>query len=531
VLEPAFASLPTREMPVQATPAGAAGPEAPRRRGRLTRRVLAGAGIVAVVGGCAVAITHRHAFIPVDESQFTRDTAAVRPVVSERRARGSTIVPNPDGTVRYLYEDFDEYGDVNSRLIDGMEQPANRRLIGGGGTLSRNSDAIQGQRSLAVRLETGGTPVVLHTDLPAPVDLSRWTAGYLTAWLRVTGRKGIGEISIVLGDDAGRTRQIAPLPNLQSDYPNHPRDNDPFPDLTYPETTHAAEWTDFQVVPGWNYLPWRLDTGSTASPDFAASRVSWYEITIATTGALKSQTVLLDNLRIQDGLQKAANPLAGNWHAPLGMPQYGVLDIDRTGSGLTGSGQTGAGQTGDWVLNLRNVRQRQYPSNGDHGRILSKWGTPVNFAFRTRLTLNRLGSDTNNTWLRVFYDFEPDYDPGHDWFGGYCSLDYDIAGVLTVIPLERFSSQGQEPEQTKDYSQYRKPFEAQEHAVYEYDLTVRGQRIDVTIYEVRKDKLYQRIHLEHTFDRQRRTDRRYPFGLEITGNVTATVSSMELVQL
>jgi hypothetical protein len=495
-----------------------------RLRRRLPWRAVAVVAAVALVAAGAAAIRERRSLLPVGRSQFAADTAAVSGSAAAYRARGTTVVANADGTAHYLNETFDGYGGVNSLLVDGMETAKRLRQTGGSGQPVPNPDAMEGRRSAAVRLAEGGTPVTVRGELPHPVDLSRWTDGYATMWMRVADRAGISGVTVTLGDTAGATRRLALLPNLQTDYPNFPTINDPFPDLRYPEPTYAAEWTDYQLVRGWNLLLWRMGQGTTQSgPEFNLGAVAWYEISIATTGALSDQRLLLDDLRVADGLQSAANPVGGAWHPPLGMPQYGVFDVSPVGSATSG----------DYALHLLNVRQSQYPSNGDHGRMLSAYGTPMNFAFRTRFSLDRLGKggSLDNTWLRVLYDFDPDYDPGHDWYGGYLSLDYQRAGLLTVIPLERFSTQAQEPKQTGRITSYRKAFEPEAGAVYEYDMTVRGQRTTVTIYQVRGGRLYRMVDVAYTFDRPRRTDKRFPFGLEITGNVNATIYSVELVEL
>ena len=310
--------------------------------------------------------------------------------------------------------------------------------------------------------------------------------------------------------------RTAVLPNLQTQFPNLPNSNDPFVDLAYPEPTHAAEWTDFRITPGWNLLPWRMDQ-VTDEPTVDLGRITWYDITLQTTAALRRQSISLDDLRISDGLQQAHNSVGGAWTPPLGMPQFGVFDVDRTASGSS-------------ALRLLNVRHTQYPTNGDHGRLLSRQGAPMSFAMRTRFSLNQRGS-TDNTWLRLLYDFDPDYDPGHDWFGSYWSFDYHKFGLQTVIPVERFAVQAQEPAETTSKGGYRTDLSPSNGVVYEYQVTVRGQRATATVYEVHEGRLFQRASVHYTFTRARYTDKRYPIGIEITGNVQATIYAVELMEL
>jgi hypothetical protein len=453
--------------------------------------------------------THRYWF-PAGQSQFDRDTVNQRPYLAAHPAKGSAVELNSAGALHYLYDDFASYAGVNSKLIDSMDVPPPG--------LGTDEDAIEGKRATAGTLSNhDGQPIILHTTLPRPVDLARWAHdGYLTLWLKIADGAGISGVSITLGDAKGATRRTAVLPNLQTSYPNFPNANDPFVDLAYPEPTHAAEWTDFRLTPGWNLLPWRMDQATDeATVDLA--RITWYDITLATTPALNRQPMSVDDLRVSDGLQLARNAVGGAWAPPLGMPQYGVFDVDRISP--TSS-----------ALRLLNVRQTQYPSNGDHGRLLSRQGAPLNFAMRARFSLNQRGS-TNNTWLRLLYDFDPDYDPGHDWFGSYLSFDYHKFGLQTVIPVERFAVQAQEPADTTGKGSYRTDLSTSNGVVYEYQVTVRGQRATATVYEVHGGRLYQRASVSYTFTRARYADKRYPIGIEITGNVQATIYAVELMEL
>lgn len=431
--------------------------------------------------------------------------------------------PNKDGTIHYLYDNFDSYGNVNSKLLAGFET-TNDTQVTSATHLGTSTPAYEGTKSLAFTAKSAAnsTMIVTHTFSSAQ-DLSRWkNSGYVSAWLHVPSNKGIASASIQLGNANGSYREYSALPNLQTDYPDIYNKNDLFPDLPYPETTSSSEWTDFSLKPGWNFLPWRMDSGFFADhgqPDLAA--VAWFKIVFHTTSNVDGQQILLDDVRVQDGLQKQSNPTAGNWYPPLGMPQYGVYDINQV------SGN-------NYALKLQNVRQTQYPSNGDHGRMLSKYGSPTNFAMRTRFELNNVGDnggDLTNTWLRIFYDFDPEYDPGHDWFGSYFSLDYKQIGLITVIPVQRFSVQTQEPKESQKETNFRQNFAPKANTQYEYNLTVKGQYAQATIYEVGKNgAMYQRASVQYTFNRPR-NNKHYPIGIEVTGDVKATVYEVEVVQL
>jgi hypothetical protein len=224
----------------------------------------------------------------------------------------------------------------------------------------------------------------------------------------------------------------------------------------------------------------------------------------------------LNDLRIQDGLQGADDELAGNWYPPLEAPQYGIYDVNQNKSGAS--------------VKLLNVRQSQYPSNGDHGRLLSKGDTPINFAMKVRFAANNLSSDKNNTYLRFLYDFDPSYDPGHDWFGTYMSLNYKKIGLLTVKPRVRFTVQTQEPLNSKIDTGYRHPFTIRQDQVYEMDVTVRDQHNVTTVYAVHGSRLKKIVTLTYDFKRPRE-QKRNPLGFEVTGNAKATLYNVQVVQL
>lgn len=460
-------------------------------------------------------------FMATEKTQFMIDSSTKQNFVDEQKAKNNKLVTNKDGTLKYLSEDFDGYA-KNSTLIDSFDDITQIQTEGTVGPFELSSDKnYEGRYSLGFNIAPNkNNQVVVSKSFSHPLNIWRWKdSGYVTMWMNIQDRKGISGVTLKLGDAAGAYREFKMLPNLQTDFPNFMNDNDAFVDLPYPEKTSASEWTDFWLNKGWNYLPWRIGAGYTKdheNVDF--TNITWYEILLTTTSKLPKQHIMIDDLRIQDGLQKEKNVVGGNWAPPLGMPQYGVYDINQI-------------KPGDYVLNLLNVRPSQYPSNGDHGRLLSKNGTPDNFTFRTRFAVNDVGPSTNNTWLRIFYDFDPIYDPGHDWFGTYFSFDYKKFGLLTVIPLERFSMQTQEPLESQDEATFRKTFVPKPNTQYEYNLTVHGQHARATVYEVTGDRLIQRATVDNTFTRKRYKDKRYPIGIEITGNIKATVYNMELVEL
>jgi hypothetical protein len=259
---------------------------------------------------------------------------------------------------------------------------------------------------------------------------------------------------------------------------------------------------------------------------FDINRIASYDIIINLTSDFSEQTIKLDNLRVEDGLQGTKNPTNGNWYPPNDAPMYGIFDIDKFG--------------GVSFMRMLNVRQTQYPSNGDHTRVLSNISTPKNFIMQIYFTLRDLpdkyqGSVFNhtanrkNTWFRVEYDFDNVYDPGHDWFGFFMSMETDSIGLVTTYPITRYFKQGQEPV-TFD-SNSRKHFTPETNVTYVLDLQVVGQNEKATIYKLNGEVFEKMVEVEYTFNRQRYDDKRYPISIEATGNVHADIYSVEVVKL
>ena len=255
-------------------------------------------------------------------------------------------------------------------------------------------------------------------------------------------------------------------------------------------------------------------------------QISWFEITIKTNSNFEKQQILLDDLRIQDGLQKEKNATGGYWYPPNNRPQYGLYDIDPLNKFY---------DPDNLVLKLLNVRQSQYTTNGDHGRMIFRYGTPDNFSMRLRFQVTDLPKnkkDLSNTWFRVMYDFDPDYDPGHDWFGTFFSMQWNKFGLLTVIPVERQYLQDQEPANKDIDLLSANKFSLRENVLYELRLVVHGQQADATIYEVKNSGLEKKSTSSYGFKRQRYgIEKRYPIALEVTGNIKAIIHEIEISEL
>lgn len=483
--------------------------------------IIIGGVVAAILVATATVSWINHQFIgyiSADKTQFAKDSAPKATGLAQLASQHKISALNPDGTIQYLRDDFSSYADVTQKVITPFTGTEGVTVTPLSGPLTTSKDAYEGPSSLVVPIVGNkNNQITIMQHLLQPVDLSRWSnTGFATMWLKTADRMGISSTALRLTDNKGNSRTYTALPNLQTNFPNT-LENDPFIDLPLPQAGETPKWTDFWLAKGWNYLFWRADQGNyTNAGAVDLSHIQSASLILTTTSALQKQDISLNDLRMVDGLQKVNNELAGNWYPPLEAPQYGVYDINKTGNQAS--------------LKLLNVRQEQYPSNGDHGRLLSAGGTPLNFASKIRFSANNLTGDTNNSWVRFQYDFDPSYDPGHDWFGSYLSLDYHKFGLLTVIPLQRFTIQTQEPLDGSDNGTYRTPFTAKANQQYELDTTVHGQTNTTTLYLIKGSKLKALATLHYTFKRPREKQRN-PIGIEVTGNVKATINDIEVVQL
>jgi hypothetical protein len=209
--------------------------------------------------------------------------------------------------------------------------------------------------------------------------------------------------------------------------------------------------------------------------------------------------------------------LAGNWYAPNGMPQYGVFDLS---------------EEKDCSLRLISVTREQYPSNGDHARILSNFNAPLNFAFKTRFKIIDPTPgyvNENNSYLRFQYDFDGEYDPGHDWLGAFISFEYKNFGLISVEPVERYVKQKQEPEKF--------PFSARKSVIldkdkeYQIDLVVKSNKACAYLYEVYSETKLRKISsVSYEFERTR-SELGRPFSIETTGSYHMLISQIEILDL
>ncbi|MCK5061424.1 hypothetical protein KAR28_02650 [Candidatus Parcubacteria bacterium] len=459
-------------------------------------------------------------FFCIKGSQFHKDSILKKDIVTKQQ----TII-NPSGTIYYFRDNFSTYVE-NSKSLESFEKLNNIEYADDTDSLALSKNSYNGNYSLLIKVneETSknNKNITIEKNFDQPIDLSRWSDfGFFTAWLDIEDRKGLLGIKLVIGDSNNDHREFKELPNLQLDVPDSFDNDDVFPNIEYPERESPVdEWTDFNLRQGWNFLLWRSEKGYFKDSGILdMSKISWFKIIFRISNEFREQEILIDDFRVQDGLQKQKNALNGVWYPPHGRPQYGIFDVDKY------SGE-------NYKLKLLNVRQTQYPSNGDHGRMILRHKTPLNFTMRTRFMLTNYNKTNNvNTWFRMMYDFDPVWDPGHDWFGVYISFEWKKFGLITVKPIERFFIQEQEPKKENIFESSIN-FNPRENILYELHLTVIGQKAKATIYEVRNDNLIIKGEVEYEFTRLRhKSDKRYPFALEITGDVKTIINEVEIIEL
>ena len=455
-----------------------------------------------------------------DSSQSTGSTLfdSVKNKSSQRLCQAASPVLYTDSSnnIAYFFDNFAAYAG-NQITIDGFEDPSSWSLNGQPNQLQLSDDYYGGSGSLSFDAPAGMGSMELEKDFAEPLSLSRFQkSGYATMWLKIEDPKGIDSATLKLVDSSGNSRTYAPLANVHTDLPNTFDDDPYFPDLIYPkEDRDSFQWTDYVLSQGWNYLPFRMDQFNDSGP-VDLSKAAKVHLTLNLTKG-HAQRILFNDLRAQDGLQRRSNPTAGIWHPPLGRPQYGVYDLDTASNGSS-------------ELRILNIRNTQYPSNGDHARMLTYANMPLDFALRVRFRVLGLGENRNNTYMRVSYDFEPDWDPGHDWFGTYVSLQYNKFGLMSVKPVKRKEQQEQEPLSGSPTAS--DAFTPKENATYQLDLVALGQSAFANIYGVNGSSFTEMASVKYTFNRERYGwDRRYPLSIESTGNMRLAVQQVEVVSL
>lgn len=462
--------------------------------------------------------------------------------VSSRKTPG--IYLDNQGSIQYLYDNFDTYSE-NQLVLDHFEN-VDSWIVNDQENQLSPSDEYYGGYGAAYLAVFQAQDLMLSKKFDQIQNLKKFeNSGFITMWMKLEDAHSIDSVNVLLEDKFGNIREYSALVNVHTSSKNTFEDDLAYPDLTYPNgNSNVEEWTDFLLAQGWNYLLWRTDI-FTDTGYVDLSQIQKIHLTVNTNANLTNQKIIFDDLRIQNGLQKNSNPTNGVWFPPHGRPQHGVYDIDQNPS-----------NPHDYELHLLNVRNSQYITNGDHARMLSAAPAPENFALRVKFTLSQLGlsdKDTklsfpysdllpagwlqftdlgqrDNSYFRVTYDFEPDWDPGHDWFGAYLSLQYDKFGLVSVWPVVRNFEQDQEP--TKGSPLATNTFSPKENVMYQMDLVVNGQQATATIYEIQDNCLVPKSSIGYTFEHSRHgPNERYPIAIESTGNMRTIIHEVEMISL
>jgi hypothetical protein len=437
-----------------------------------------------------------------------------------------SIAINDNGTVRYFKDDFSGYAE-HSKIIDQFDDLNNLGIKGSFQETALSPDRISGKYALSFDIKPDKNqtePIVIRKNLAEPTNLEKWNdSGILSMWMKIENRKGITGVGLKIGDKDNNYREFREIKNLQANIPNNYDSNDVYPDIALPNSNSTSSiWSDFWLNKGWNYLFWKTDKENHSDSGIVdIKNITWFEITLNENEDIANQQILVDDFRIQEGIQKDTNSLGGIWYPPDNEPQNGIFDLDKVSKEK-------------YTAKLLNVRQTQDTSNEDHGRMVLRYGTPLNFSLRTRFSLTNFPKDSRDradSLFRVAYDFDSSYDPGHDWFGSFISLEWNKFGLTAVIPIEKDSVQEWEPKNEKTVGT-SVDFTPEENVLYEIQLTVRGQKAISTIYEVGNGCLILKGQTEYEFRRPRYgNEKRYPFCLEVTGNLKAYIYDVEIKEL
>ncbi len=349
-----------------------------------------------------------------------------------------------------------------------------------------------------------------------PNDISKWeTSGVITAWTLIDDYEKIKKVDLILRDSNGKEIRLNGIENLNiSREVNEIKSNDEFLDynLKLCKNQSLNKWEDFMLINGKNLLFWEWNE----TLDLDMKNITYIK------AINENEEIQIFDIVIHDGLCQDINSLNGNWYSPNGLPQYGVWWAENS------------------KLRMVNVKQEQYPSNGDHVRIISKEMTPENFVMKVVFEVKHLHKDyrenyilkyfketkRDNTFVRIAWDFDNVYDPGHDQTLLFLSADYNYMGLQRVYPTERYFKQGQEPSN----NEAKTHFKLEEGKTYEVDILVENQKTKAILYEVSSLFLRKKAEVEYTFKKPR-PNQSYPFSIESTGNIEIVLNSVHIKEL
>ena len=347
-------------------------------------------------------------------------------------------------------------------------------------------------------------------------NLNKWKdSGIITAWALIEDYSQIDKIDLLLKDSNGKEVVLEGIYNEKmSRKENKIKSNDEFSDYEFKlcKDQPLNIWEDFMIINGKNFLFWEWDE----SLDIDMGDI------ISIKAVDKGDEIKIFDIVVHKGLCKDINSLNGQWYSPNGLPQYGVWWVENS------------------RLRMVNVEQEQYPSNGDHVRILSDVKTPNNFVMKVVFEVKSLSPDyrkteilryfketkRDNTFVRIAWDFDDVYDPGHDQTLVFMSGEYGYAGLQRVYPIERYFEQGQEPSN----KEAKKELILKEGETYEVNVFVKGQEVKTAVYKVRSLLLDKNAEIEYTFERLRPIEP-YPFSIESTGDIEIILDRIEIKEV
>lgn len=324
-------------------------------------------------------------------------------------------------------------------------------------------------------------------------DFSEYSSqGMIIGWADVKDYSEIHSIDLELCDSSScfAINGIDNKPELER-IQNGIWTDDEFADYSFNCSQPNSMWRDWMLVNGENMVFWE-----------------WKELIPVNM----NEVIIKTNYPIRDafivkGFCESETPTRGNWISPHGLIQYGFHYIEN------GS------------LFMKKVRQTQMVTNGDHTRIISNTkGTPKDFIMRVQFTpINVQESRTKNDYVRIAWDFEDEWDAGHDQTLIYLTDEYEYFGMQRVYPIIRQKEQGYE-------NSPKKPFKLKNGRVYEINVKVQGQMAKSTIYEKRFGLLWERASIEYTFEIPRPVES-YPFSIEVTGNPDLKIDFIEIYSI
>lgn len=345
-------------------------------------------------------------------------------------------------------------------------------------------------------------------------DLSSYrNKGLIIGWIDVENWRDINRVDLELCDDTKCYTIKGVENNLKLEREdNSIFGNEDFVDYSFncPNQENSV-WRDYMITNGINLVFWEYNE---------ALPIDMSRLTYKTSYPA-------EDLVIMDGFCKDTNPTNANWISPHGLIQYGFHYVE-------------AG-----TAYLRNVRQTQMVSNGDHTRILSKEPTPKDFILRIKFTTRNIpeqpfhitdiypqlkkwmGDPKNkrvNNYIRVGWDFEDSWDAGHDQTLLYASLQYNYFGMQRVYPIQRQIKQGYENANNKGRLKLKN------NRDYEINIKVIGQTARAIIYEV-KGLYYKKLAtVEYEF-KTPRPEQNYPISIEATGDVQIEIDYIEIREI